>query len=85
MQLDPEAERDRHEPVRERLERLAKRGQDSGAFDRRLSPAWLAAVTIALGHTAGEQVATERMTVQEATSALRESVLRVFGIELGQR
>ncbi|MQA85348.1 MAG: TetR family transcriptional regulator [Streptosporangiales bacterium] len=84
MQLDPQAERDRHEPVQERLERLAKRGQDTGDFDRRLSPTWLAAATIALGHAAGEQVAAERMTADEALTALSNSVLRIFGMPPGE-
>jgi hypothetical protein len=51
MPLDPHVERQRHEPIQERLEGLIRRGQEAGDFDRRLSPTWLAAATIALGHT----------------------------------
>jgi AcrR family transcriptional regulator len=78
---DAQAERDRHEPVRERLERLIKRGQQTGDFDRGLSPTWLTAVTIGLGHAAGEEVAAGRMAADEATVALEHSILRVFGVD----
>lgn len=78
MRLDPEAERVRHEPIQERLERLFRRGQQAGDFDQRLSPTWLAAVTIVLGHTAVEQMTGGRMTADEAMTAMSESILRVF-------
>jgi AcrR family transcriptional regulator len=76
--LEPKADTVRHEPVRERLERLAKRGQDAGVFDGQLSPAWLATVAMALGHAAGEDVAAGRMSIAEATAVLERSILRVF-------
>jgi AcrR family transcriptional regulator len=72
---------DRHKPVLDRLERLVRRGQDAGEFDRRLSPTWLLAATIGLGHSAGGEVAAGRMTAEEATAALRHSILRVFGVD----
>jgi AcrR family transcriptional regulator len=78
---DRQAERDRHEPVQEHLKRLVKRGQQTGEFDRRLSPTWLTAVTIALGHAAGEEVAAGRMVADEAIIALELSILRVFGAD----
>jgi AcrR family transcriptional regulator len=72
---------DRHKPVLQRLERLVRRGQDAGEFDRRLPPTWLLAATIGLGHTAGEEVSAGRMTAEEATAALHHSVLRVFAAD----
>lgn len=77
----PEFGGDRHEPVRERLERLIKRGQRSGDFDPHTSPAWLAAVTIGLGHTAGEQVATGQLTAEEAAANLSNTLLRACGVD----
>jgi AcrR family transcriptional regulator len=80
MRVDPQKERDRHEPIQERLERLIGRGQQAGDFDRQLSPAWLAAVTIVLGHTAVEQMTAGRISEDEAVTAMSESVVRVLGI-----
>lgn len=58
-----------HQPVLARLERLIRCGQDTGDFDRWLSASWLTMTVIGLGHTAG----------QEATAALKTSILCVFG------
>jgi AcrR family transcriptional regulator len=84
LQLDQEAmdaseERERHEPILDRLERLALRGQAGGEFERDLPASWLAAATVALGHAAGEEVSAGRMTAEVAAVVLRQSVLRVFG------
>jgi AcrR family transcriptional regulator len=68
-----------HRPILERLERLVKRGQRAGEFDRRLSPSWLLASFLALAHAAAEEVRAGRMSAQEAATALRSSVARVFG------
>jgi AcrR family transcriptional regulator len=76
---DAQGDNDRHGPVVDRLHRLIHRGQHSGEFDSRLAPTWLLAATVALGHTAGEQVASGAMSADEALTALRRSVLRLFG------
>ncbi|MQA60654.1 MAG: TetR family transcriptional regulator [Actinophytocola sp.] len=70
---------ERHTPVLARIERLVRRGQDAGEFDGELSPAWLVATTVALGHTAGDLADTGQLTTAEARAALNRSVLRVFG------
>ena len=67
-----------HSPVFERLDRLVRRGQDAGEFDRELSRPWLLTTLMALGHAAGDEVGSGRMTADEALAALRTSVLRVF-------
>lgn len=67
-----------HSPVFERLDRLVRRGQDAGEFDRELSRPWLLTTLMALGHAAGDEVGSGRMTTDEALAALRTSVLRVF-------
>lgn len=69
-----------HAPVVERLERLIRRGQDAGEFDRTISPAWLVSATIALGHAAGADFAAGRMTATQAAVALRHSILRLYGV-----
>ena len=73
-----ESER-QHAPVVPGLERLIRRGQQTGEFDPGMSPAWLVAATIALGHAAGAEIAAGRMTSGEATAAVHHSILRVYG------
>lgn len=74
------AESDRqHAPIVERLERLIRRGQETGEFDVALDPAWLVPATIALGHAAGGEVAAGRMTATQTAAALRRSILRLYG------
>lgn len=74
-----ESDRRRHEPVTDRLTRLIERGQSSGEFTPGLSPSWLVAMMVALGHAAGEEVGSGRLTSAAAEAALRTTVLRVLG------
>lgn len=76
--IDPQQSYERHVPITDRLQRLIRRGQDTGEFDPALSPIWLLAATMALGHAAGDEVAAGRMTSAQAGKALRESVLRLY-------
>ena len=76
--VTPETDHDRHQPILDRLERLVRRGQRSGDFDPQLPTTWLVAATIALGHTAGEEVGAGRMQPDEATAALQQGLLRLF-------
>lgn len=84
--LDPAVNRiprldgsDPHLAVTDVLERLIRRGQRAGEFDRALPASWLAAAILELGHTAAEQVAAGRLTTGEATAVLLESSLRLCG------
>lgn len=77
---DPHAEQTRHDPVRERLERVIKHGQDTGDFDPQLAPTWLATVTMALGHAAADDIAADRMPADQATTAIEQTILRVLGV-----
>jgi AcrR family transcriptional regulator len=77
----PQEENDLHTSVFDRLERLIRRGQQAGEFQRESSPAWLIAATVALGHAAGAEVAAGRMPAADAAAALRTSVLRVYGAQ----
>lgn len=74
---NPDAERTRHAPVRERFERVIRDGQDTGDFDQQLSPAWLATVAMTLGHAAANDIAAGRMPASQATSAIEHSILRI--------
>ncbi|MFW6724958.1 TetR/AcrR family transcriptional regulator [Streptomyces sp. MAR4 CNY-716] len=78
---DRKEEAEQHRPITERLERIARRGQESGEFARDAEPRWLAAATVALGHAAGAEVAAGRMTPAAAADALRTGVLRLYGAE----
>ena len=77
--------RELHQPVVDRLERLIRRGQDTGEFDRHLSPGWLLAAAVGLGRTAGDEIGAGRMSEEEAADALRRSILRLFGVATGVR
>jgi AcrR family transcriptional regulator len=67
-----------HGPIVERLARLIRRGQRSGAFDRQLSPTWLLAATLGLLHAAADEVAAGRLTGDQAATALKQSIPRLF-------
>ena len=67
-----------HEPITGGLARVIKRGRRLREFDRSMPTGWYLAAVIALGHTAGQEVAAGRMTVARAGVAFRESALRVL-------
>jgi AcrR family transcriptional regulator len=75
---DPAEDRSRHEPIRARFERLLRRGRDTGQFTTEQSLDWQVAAIMALGHAAGGEVGAARMGPEEASAALRHSVLRVL-------
>lgn len=79
LPVSPQADRERHAPVADRLEQLIRRGQQSGEFDDQLAPDWLVAVTISLAHAAGAQVDAGRLPSGEAAETLRTTLLRVLG------
>ncbi len=75
---DPEGH-DPHRTVAAHLERIIRRGQRSGDFDRVLPAGWLAAATFGLGHAAAERLATGKVSEGMAKTMLLESVLRLYG------
>ena len=79
--VSPGQDADRHGPVIERLREVIRRGQESGDFDRRLSPDWLLAAGLAVGRAAEDEVKAGRMTIEDATSAVHHSFLRLFGLQ----
>jgi AcrR family transcriptional regulator len=68
---------DPHDLVPPRLERLIRRGQHTGDFDRSLPAAWLAAVILGLQHTAAAEIAAGRLTVPEAEALCLEGTRRL--------
>jgi AcrR family transcriptional regulator len=70
---------DPHEPVTPHLERIIRRGQRAGDFDRSLPIAWIAAAIFGLGHAAAEQMGAGLLDPGEARAVLLESVLRLCG------
>lgn len=74
-----------HEPILERLEDLAARGQADGSFDGSVTAEWLAAAFLGLVHTAADEVARGRMDREEARAALEASIPNVFGVSRGRR
>ncbi len=79
--VTPEEDRERHMPVMERLERLIKRGQASGDFDRELPINWVLAATTSIAHTAGEELRDGRMTQEQAANRVHQGVLRMLGVD----
>jgi AcrR family transcriptional regulator len=79
--VSPEEDLDRHGPVVSRLQDIIRRGQETGDFDRGLSPDWLVAAALALGRAAEDEVKTGRMTIEDATDCVHHSFLRLFGIQ----
>ncbi|MGV9846557.1 TetR/AcrR family transcriptional regulator [Streptomyces fungicidicus] len=73
--------RELHEPVMDKLARLLERGIAAGEFATRQDSRWLVAAVVALGHAAGDEVATGRLTATESEAALRISVFRLLEVE----
>jgi AcrR family transcriptional regulator len=76
--MDPDSERERHQPVFETLESIIRRGHREGDFDPDLPITWIIAATAALGHAAGDEVRAERMTSSQASAVLRRALQRLF-------
>ncbi|MEV4764182.1 TetR/AcrR family transcriptional regulator [Micromonospora chokoriensis] len=78
LPVSPNVDEERHAPVAERINRVIRRGQASGEFDKGLPAGWLATITIKLGHAAGEEVDAGRMSPAEAAEALRTALIRML-------
>lgn len=73
----PEQDRDRHEPILDRLQAVVARGQREGHIDPKLTSDWVLAAVLALGHAAGEEVRAGRMDSDQAIESLRISIPRL--------
>ncbi|NKY89569.1 TetR/AcrR family transcriptional regulator [Nocardia veterana] len=70
----------RHTPIADRIERVVRRGRETGEFDRTLPLRWLVTVTIQLAHAASEERDRGRLSGQDAENALRISLLRILAV-----
>jgi AcrR family transcriptional regulator len=70
---------DPHAPFAAVLERITKRGQRAGEFDRHVPARWLVSATFALTHAASNQVVAGHLAQARAADILRDSVLRMYG------
>lgn len=77
--VSPQEDTDRHAPVLARVRDIIRRGQESGDFDKSLSPDWLLAAGMGLGRAAEEEVKAGRMTIDEATRTVHRTFLRLVG------
>jgi len=76
---DPGRDASRHAPVLDRMLDIVRRGQASGDFDASVPPHWLLSASLALGRAAEDEVKAGRMTIEEATQAVHQGVLRLLG------
>lgn len=84
--LDPSLNRlprpdgtDSHDSVAPILQRIIRRGQRAGEFDRTLPASWLATTIFAIGHAAADEVAAGRLSIRKAAAVLLQSSLRLCG------
>ncbi|MGN5381157.1 TetR/AcrR family transcriptional regulator [Streptomyces lasalocidi] len=78
LPVGPQADRDQHRTVADRIERVVLRGRETGEFDDRLPVGWLVAAIIGLGHLASEERDAGRMSETAAQDALRTSLVRLL-------
>ncbi len=76
--VDPGKDADRHAPVLDRMLDIVRRGQASGDFDASVPAHWLLSASLALGRATEDEVKAGRMTIEQATQAMRQGVLRLI-------
>ena len=77
--VDPGKDADRHAPVLDRMLDIIRRGQASGDFDASVPAHWLLTASLALGRAVEDEVKAGRMTIEQATRAIRQGLLRLLG------
>ena len=77
--VDPGKDADRHTPVLDRMLDIIRRGQASGDFDTSVPAHWLLTASLALGRAAEDEVQAGRMSIEQATKAVHQGVLRLVG------
>jgi len=77
--VDPGRDASRHAPVLDRMLDIVRRGQASGDFDNTVPAHWLLSACLALGRATEDEVKAGRMTIEQATQAMHQSVLRLLG------
>jgi AcrR family transcriptional regulator len=76
--VDPGKDADRHGQVLERMLAIVQRGQATGDFDASVPARWLLSASLALGRTAEDEVKAGRMTIEQATQAMHQGILRLL-------
>jgi hypothetical protein len=64
-------------PIIDSLLRLVRRGQRTGEFDTAHPTGWYVAAIIGLGHAAGQEAATGRMSMAKAGRAFADAARRL--------
>ena len=77
--VDPGKDAQRHAPVLDRMLDIVRRGQASGDFDASVPARWLLSAALALGRATEDEVKAGRMTIEQATHAMHQSLLRLLG------
>jgi AcrR family transcriptional regulator len=77
--VDPGKDADRHAPVLDRMLDIVRRGQATGDFDDTVPAHWLLSACLALGRATEDEVKAGRMTIEQATRAVHQGVLRLLG------
>ncbi|MGH3410778.1 MAG: TetR/AcrR family transcriptional regulator [Streptosporangiaceae bacterium] len=77
--VDPGKDAERHAPVLDRMLDIVRRGQASGDFDASVPAHWLLSASLALGRATEDEVKAGRMTIEQATRAMHQSLLRLLG------
>jgi AcrR family transcriptional regulator len=77
--VDPGKDAERHAPVLDRMLDIVRRGQASGDFDASVPARWLLSASLALGRATEDEVKAGRMTIEQATHAMHQSLLRLLG------
>ena len=81
--VDPGKDADRHAPVLDRMLDIVRRGQASGDFDASVPAHWLLSASLALGRATEDEVKAGRMTIEQATQAMHQGVLRLLSTAPG--
>jgi TetR/AcrR family transcriptional regulator, mexCD-oprJ operon repressor len=76
--LTPDAIRDRHAAVLDRVDRLVERGQAEGAFRTDLPRPWLITAIYTLMHAAAQEVDAGRLPADDAAGVLERTVLALL-------
>jgi AcrR family transcriptional regulator len=77
--VDSGKDADRHAPVLDRMLDIVRRGQAAGDFDDTVPAHWLLSACLALGRATEDEVKAGRMTIEQATRAVHQGVLRLLG------
>lgn len=75
---DPADDHELHAPVLAPLDQLIRRGQATGEFDAHCAPEWLLTAVMVLGHAAGAEVSSGRMTADTAIASFQYSARKLI-------